>query len=211
MSTQDDRLLREMMAETERAERQRERLRLRAIDTVFPADIPGWLDSMEHKRLPQELKELPEDIRQEFQGLLGQQLKLAKLAFNRGDEPALHEAILTIMDNLSRTTANRVIHSAKRSKTAGKVGGQADKRRVWAELMADKVCGIGKNKTIWQHMENNMNSHDPETVENVDVEYEVYVDGEELIGVNTLTKHMQAIKKETFFSEYVREARKRRK
>lgn len=211
MSAPDDRLLMDLMAETERAERQRERLRLRAKDTAFPADIPGWLDSVEHERLPQELKGLPEDVRGEFKELLAQQLRLAKHALSRGDEAALHEAILTIVDNLSRTTENRVIYAAKRSKASGQSGGQADKRRVWAELIADRVCESGKNKEIWKYMQNNMNGTSPANVETDAAEYEVYVDDEKLVGVNTLTLKSQEITKGTFFSEYVREARKRRK
>lgn len=220
MSTSHDEQLAQLMAETERSERQRERLRLRAMDTIFSEDVAGWLDTLQETRLPKELKALPDSLRKEFDGLIQSQIKAARRAMGEGDDLTLKESILTITDNLGRMVENKAIHDAKRSKSKGTTGGGALKRRDWAALVADKYVSCGTNNNIWEYLSRESSSNSPIYVDTddadfevgADAQFEVYVDGDELCARNTVTGVCpKPIKKGTFFENYVREARKRRK
>jgi len=212
MSTRHDEQLAQLMAETERSERQRERLRLRAMDTDFPEDMSGWLDCLQEFRLPKELEALPDSLRTEFNNLISAQINAARRAIREGDDSTLKENILIITDILARMVENQAIHAAKRSKSSGTGGGKAPKRRVWAEMVANEVCGHGTRAEIWAYLKKHATSTEPYVFENDEAEFEVFVDYDEkgreaIFGVNTLTRHSQKIVKSTFFKEYVRKVK----
>ncbi len=219
MSKDQDEHLAQLMAETERAERQRERLRLRAMDTVFPEDMSGWLDTLQKKRLPKELKELPDSLRKEFGDLIHGQIKAARRAIGEGDDLTLKENILIITDNLARMVENKAIHDAQRSSSDGKKGGGADKERVWAALVADKYVSCGTKDKIWECLSRDSSSSSPIYVDTddadfeitVDAQFEVYVDGDSLCAKNTVTGECPHPIKRSTFEKYVTKAKKRRK
>lgn len=213
MSKDHDEHLAQLMAETERAERQRERLRLRAMDTVFPEDMSSWLDTLQEKRLPKELKALPDSLRKEFGDLIHGQIKAARRAIGEGDDSTLKENILIITDNLARMVENQAIHAAKRSKSKGTKGGEANKQRVWAALVAGELSGHGKPPEIWKYLKAMATSSTPYYVENDAGEFEVFIDYDEkgreaIFGVNTLTRHSQSLVRDSFLRKYVRELKK---
>lgn len=99
----------------------------------------------------------------------------------------------------------------KLSAKDGAMGGRAPKRRRWADIIADEYCAVGENSKIWQALERAHDSSSPYEIELDDTDLSVYVDADRLIAVDQSTGREQSLAKSTFFDEYIREARKRRK
>jgi hypothetical protein len=86
--------------------------------------------------------------------------------------------------------------------------GKAPKRRIWADLMAKELVKRNKNikyDTVWESIPD---SFSPIEIETDAAMYEVYRDGNKIIGRNTTNGNEQELTKLSFEKKYYREAKK---
>lgn len=101
---------------------------------ALPADVPAFFDAVEAKATG-----LPE-VFSDFEYGLNRYSEWGRHAHDEGDETRLRKYIWIICQNLNQLERNLIEY--KREQGAIK-GGQAPKRKPWAERLAEGLAGLG--------------------------------------------------------------------
>jgi len=171
----------------------------------IPDDPAAWLDEV-----VQYAAHLPDEIPQKE--YLQRYAQIAKAALADGDDTTFRRFMLKISRQYDDAPFNemrmRVRDRSIKEKVGGVKGGSKNKRREWAELMADELAGNGYTENqAWNAVPDSDHAFEAETDK---AEYRVYADGEKIVALDVNTQDEQTLTRSTFIKNYYRPARKNR-
>lgn len=209
MSSQENWDLEEFIQHAQGADNYLEEMKLRVKRTHFPDDPIAWLTDL--SALLDKVAEEPPTIDcSDLLNLMRLQIVQSQRAIMRQDIEDLQLTVLTLSENL-KILKNRLRSARDAARKLGNsLGGKASKKRFWAIEAAARILkeNPATESEAWKALPMSAN---PWEFEVEGAPFEVYVDGDQLIGVDCDFAKDSSIKKSTFFKEYYRPQKKRGK
>jgi len=171
---------------------------------ILPENIPEWMANVE-----QSAKSLTDEIPQKHRIL--HYIKLINIAFENNNQSDLKSYVYAVHIEIEDARLNEIVINGNevkaKQKLDGKNSGSKVKVRLWAKEIAKELLS-NKYKTQNEAWKALPSSHEPFECETDKASYEVYVDGDNIYGVNTLNNKEQKLTRETFFKQYYRKVKK---